>query len=58
MNLFEADGSMLPEFYKEMYLDGYTPEEIVMAAHKKIMDQHEERQSVKAVEIVVKETKK
>jgi hypothetical protein len=58
MNLFECDGSMLPEYYKEMYLDGFSPEEIVMAAHKKILDQHNERHSVDAVKIFIKETKK
>lgn len=42
MTLFEADGSVLPEYYKEMYLDGYTPSEILQAVHRKILNQSEE----------------
>ena len=42
MTLFEADGSMLPEYYKEMYLDGYKPHEILQAVHQKILNQDKE----------------
>ncbi len=31
-----------PEYYPEMYLDGYTPEEILNALHKKMIEQHTE----------------
>ena len=29
-------GRRIPEYYDTMYLDGYTPDEIMMAMHKKI----------------------
>ena len=34
----------VPEYYRYMYLDGYTPEQILYAARKKILRQYAERQ--------------
>ena len=34
----------IPEYYHYMYLDGYTPEQIMYAARKKILRQYAERQ--------------
>ena len=33
----------VPEYYRYMYLDGYTPEQILYAARKKILRQYAER---------------
>jgi len=33
----------VPEYYRYMYLDGYTPEQILYAARKKILREHAER---------------
>lgn len=33
----------VPEYYRYMYLDGYTPEQILYAARKKIFREHTER---------------
>ena len=35
----------VPEYYNTMYLDGYTPEQIMHAAHKKMQRMDEERKA-------------
>ena len=37
----------VPEYYDTMYLDGYTPEQIMYAAHKKMQRMYEEREAAK-----------
>ena len=34
----------VPEYYPYMYLDGYTPTEIMIAAHRKIYADYQKRQ--------------
>ena len=34
----------IPEYYPTMYLDGYTPTEIMIAAHRKIYADYQKRQ--------------
>lgn len=41
----------LPEYYPTMYLDGYTPEQIMMAQRKKILKAYAEKESVDEVNI-------
>lgn len=36
MSVFDLINDRIPEYYDTMYLDGYTPDEIMMAMHKKI----------------------
>ena len=36
MSVIEDFNKRIPEYYNTMYLDGYTPDEIMMAMHKKI----------------------
>lgn len=36
--------SHIPEYYPYMYLDGYTPTEIMIAAHRKIYADYQKRQ--------------
>ena len=33
----------IPDYYPAMYLDGYSPEEIMAAHHKSMMKEYEER---------------
>ena len=40
----------VPEYYDTMYMDGYTPEQIMHAAHKKMQRMYEEREAAKRVE--------
>lgn len=35
----------VPEYYDTMYMDGYTPEQIMHAAHKKMQRMYEERRA-------------
>ena len=35
----------LPEYYDTMYMDGYTPEQIMYAARKKMQRMYEERKA-------------
>ena len=37
----------LPEYYHGMYLDGYTPEQIILAAHRKAYKQYLQSQAEK-----------
>ena len=40
----------LPDYYPTMYLDGYTPEEIRMALHNKMIKEYAERQAHQELE--------
>ena len=35
----------VPDYYDTMYMDGYTPEQIMHAAHKKMQRMYEERKA-------------
>ena len=37
MSLIDENFKNIPDYYPYMYLDGYTPEEILYASHKKVM---------------------
>ena len=50
MTLLENYHKDVPEYYDYMYLDGYSPEQILHAAHKKMMRQVEEREAAKRAE--------
>ncbi len=39
----------VPEYYPTMYLDGFTPEEILMAKHKQMLEQIEGNQTVEKI---------
>ena len=45
MSLLNSYYQNVPEYYKTMYMDGYSPEQILHAAHKKMMRQVEEREA-------------
>ena len=50
MALLENFHKDVPEYYDYMYLDGYSPEQILHAAHKKMMRQVEEREAAQRAE--------
>ena len=55
MTLLENFHKDVPEYYDYMYLDGYSPEQILHAAHKKMMRQVEEREAAQRAEAEVNE---
>lgn len=47
MNEIMMYGRRIPEYYDTMYLDGYTPYEILYAVRKKMHREYLEREEVK-----------
>lgn len=45
MSLADQYFRNIPEYYDTMYMDGYTPEQIMHAAHKKMQRMYEERRA-------------
>ena len=50
MSLIDQYFRDVPEYYDTMYMDGYTPEQIMHAAHKKMRRMSEERDAAKRAE--------
>lgn len=50
MGIFEYLDSKIPDYYPTMYKDGYTPEQILHAARRKIVREHEERKAAQRAE--------
>ena len=50
MSLIDQYFRNVPEYYNIMYMDGYTPEQITHAAHKKMQRMYEEREAAKRAE--------
>ena len=50
MSLIDQYFRNVPEYYDTMYMDGYTPEQIMHAAHKKMQRMYEEREAAKRAE--------
>ena len=46
MTLFDYYDRRIPDYYDWMYLDGYTPEEILYAFHRKMDREQEEREAL------------
>jgi len=40
MNLYEISNLRIPDYYDTMYLDGFTPEEILMALRKQMYEDY------------------
>lgn len=47
MSLIDQYFNNIPEYYDTMYMDGYTPEQIMYAARKKMQRMYEERETAK-----------
>ena len=45
MSLIDQYFNKIPEYYDTMYMDGYTPEQIMYAARKKMQRIYEERKA-------------
>ena len=52
MTLFENFDRKIPEYYPTMYKDGYTPEEIRHALHRKMLKNVEKEDNLQDVKIV------
>ena len=50
MTLYEYLDSKIPDYYPTMYMDGYEPYQIIHAAHRKIIRDHEAREAAKRAE--------
>lgn len=50
MTLYEYLDRKIPDYYPTMYKDGYSPEQILHAARRKILREHEARQAAKGAE--------
>ncbi len=44
MTVFDYWMQRIPDYYKYMYLDGFTPYEIITALRYKMLKEHEERE--------------
>lgn len=51
MTIGEYYNRKIPEYYPTMYLDGYTPQEILIAAHKSMLKEYQDSQQVDEVKI-------
>lgn len=45
VGIFEYLDRQIPDYYPTMYRDGYTPEQILHAARRKIVQEHEARRA-------------
>ena len=50
MTLFEYYDRKIPDYYPTMYLDGYSPEQIMYAAHRKLRKEYEARETQRIAE--------
>ena len=50
MSLIDQYFRDVPEYYDTMYMDGYTLEQIMHAAHQKMQRMYEEREAAKRAE--------
>ena len=54
----EYNNRKIPPYYRTMYLDGYTPQEIYQAHRKRMIDKLTEKEEIPTVEIVSEIKKK
>ena len=50
MTLYEYYDRKIPDYYATMYRDGYSPEQILHAARRKILREHEAREAARRAE--------
>lgn len=51
--MFEQYDKQIPDYYLTMYLDAYTPEQILHAARRGMMQRHREHNAEQAVKTQV-----
>ena len=44
MTIYDKYNESIPEYYNTMYMDGYSPEQILQAARKKMIQNFKDRQ--------------
>lgn len=44
MTIYDKYNESIPEYYNTMYMDGYSPEQILHAARRKMIQNFEDRQ--------------
>ena len=50
MTLYEYLDSKIPAYYPTMYKDGYSPEQVLHAARRKILREYEDRKEAQRAE--------
>ena len=50
MTLSEYYDRQIPDYYDSMYLDGFTPDQILHAAHRKMVREYEARKAAQRAE--------
>lgn len=55
MTLLDYYRDNLPEYYTTMYLDGYTPQQIIMSASNTLYKEYLERKDNQPYEVVIKQ---
>ena len=50
MTLSEYYDRHIPDYYDSMYLDGFTPDQILHAAHRKMIREYEARKAAQRAE--------
>ena len=50
MTLSEYYDRQIPDYYDTMYLDGFTPDQILHAAHRKMIREYEARKAAQRAE--------
>lgn len=51
MTIEEYYNRKIPEYYPTMYLDGYTPQQILIAVHKSMLNEYQDIQQVDEIKI-------
>ena len=54
MSIFDYRMRKVPSYYSTMYKDDYTPEEILYALHRDMINDYEERNSLPTFKLVSK----
>ena len=52
MTIMERLNDNIPEYSQYMYLDGYTPEQILAAVHRKLLREAKERLEAEEIPVV------
>ena len=52
MTIMEQLNGNIPEYSRYMYLQGYTPEQIMAALHKKMLQEAKERADAEEIPVV------
>ena len=51
MTIGEYYNRKIPAYYPTMYQDGYTPQQILIAVHKRMLNEYQDSQQVNEIKI-------